>query len=194
MTDRNDLIHLLLEHSVQWGEFILASGAKSDFYCDVRRTALHDHGSEAIAAAVVRELLPEVEAVGGVELGAVPIVGSVITFNRWWSAVPRSLPGFIIRKKTKKYGLGNKIENCPPKGTKVAIIEDVTTTGGSLERAITAAEEAGLKVVQAIIVVDRQEGAEEHLRAGGYTGAFTPIVTRANLCIDEGGPTLVPGG
>ena len=179
---RSNLIHLLLEHSVRWGEFTLKSGAKSNFYVDVRKTALHPGGSLAIAQAVLTSLNPEVEAIGGVELGAVPIIGSVITFALM-APDPLPRPGFVVRKAAKGHGTQSKIENCPPAGTKVAIVEDVTTTGGSLEKAITAAQMAGLDVVQAITVVDRQEGAEEFLRAGGFTGTFTALVTRTNLSI-----------
>lgn len=194
MSDRHELIHLLLEHSVRWGDFTLKSGKKSDLYVDVRQTALHPEGSVAIAEAILHHLDLSVRAVGGVELGAVPIIGSVITGREagvyaWnegqWDGpgddVP--LPGFIVRKAAKGHGTKSKIENCPPAGTKVAIIEDVTTTGGSLEKAITAAQLAGLDVVQAIVVVDREEGAEDFLRAGGFEGAFTAIVTRANLSV-----------
>lgn len=185
MTTRDDLIHVLLERSVRYGDFILKSGKKTDFYVDVRQTALDGKGSELIADAICHALLPEVEAVGGVELGAVPIVGSVITYFRAWSSLSRDLSGFVVRKNPKSHGLGRAIENCPPEGTKVAIIEDVTTTGGSLEVAITAAQVAGLKVVQAIVVVDRQEGAEDFLRAGGFEGEFTTILTRTNLSKPE---------
>lgn len=187
------LIELLRELSVRTGDFTLKSGMKSDLYVDVRKTALHGKGSVLIADAVVKALIPDVEAVGGVELGAVPLVGSVITYWDWWSQDPTPLPGFIIRKAAKGHGTMSKIENCPPEGTKVCIIEDVTTTGGSLEKAIQSALVAGLDVVQVITVVDRQEtftpevggpeyhGAEEFLRAGGYGGVFTALTTRKDL-------------
>ena len=188
------LFHLLIEHSVRWGDFTLSSGKKSDLYVDVRATALHPEGSLEIAKAALWELLPEVEALGGVELGAVPVVGSVITLNQLWirdgsdagRSAPweqgRTLPGFIVRKQAKEHGTKSKIENCPPEGTPVCIIEDVTTTGGSLERAITSAEKAGLKVVQAITVEHIAHGeAVEFLRAGGFQGEFTALATRTNL-------------
>jgi orotate phosphoribosyltransferase len=183
-SSRSQLIHLLLEHSVRWGEFTLKSGAKSNFYVDVRKTALHGIGARVIAKAILERLHPKVVALGGVELGAVPLVGSAIVL--WQSntdADCEPLHGFVVRKAAKEHGTQQKIENCPPPGTQVCILEDVTTSGGSLEKAITAAQQAGLDVVQAITVVDRQEGAEEFLRAGGFIGSFDAIVTKTNLSL-----------
>jgi orotate phosphoribosyltransferase len=180
-TMRN-LTDLLLELSVKTGDFTLKSGRKSDLYVDVRMTALHDEGARVIALAVLDRLLPEVQAVGGVELGAVPIVGSVLAVEHYCDEITeREIPGFVVRKAPKGHGTARRIENCPPAGTKVAIIEDVTTTGGSLLAAIQAAQEAGLEVVQAITVVDRLEGARELLEARGYTGTFTALVSRKDL-------------
>ena len=188
------LIELLRELSVKTGDFTLKSGKKSDLYVDVRQTALHCEGVYHIAVAVQDALDPTVEALGGVELGAVPIVGAVncLGHTRWDGGYRfRDIHGFIVRKAAKEHGTKSKIERCPPKGTKVCIIEDVTTTGGSLEKAIIAAQMAGLDVVQVITVVDRQEtfevegtaykGAEEFLRAGGYRGVFTALTTREDL-------------
>jgi orotate phosphoribosyltransferase len=182
MSAKPRLILLLREHSVLWGDFTLRSGKKSDLYVDVRKTSLHAQGAVTIALAVLQSRLADVAAVGGVELGAVPIVGSVLAIQTE-APFRIGLQGFVVRKTPKEHGTQTKIENCPPAGTKVAIIEDVTTSGLSMMEAITAAEGAGLNVIQAITVVDRQEGAEEFLRASGFVGVFTPLVTRVDLAI-----------
>jgi orotate phosphoribosyltransferase len=179
---------LLREHSVKTGDFTLKSGRKSNFYVDVRQTALHAQGSRVIASSILHALGFDrreagIPAVGGVELGAVPIVGSVIAMAPLTQLGNKTVPlhGFIVRKAPKEHGTQAKIERCPPAGTQVAIIEDVTTTGGSLWAAIQAAQAAGLEVVQAITVVDREEGATEYLAEQGFTGTFTALTTRTEL-------------
>lgn len=176
MVDSN-LVGILRELSVRQGQFTLKSGKTSDLYVDVRKTALNPKGAIAIMKGVAYALRPGVTAIGGVELGAVPIVGTVLGYLSHVSA-------FIVRKAAKEHGTRSKIENCPEPGTKVVIIEDVTTTGGSLVEAMNAARDAGLVVVQAITVVDREEGAAEFIAAAGYTSPeflFTALVTRSDL-------------
>lgn len=176
-----DLIKVLLELSVKWGDFTLKSGKKSDLYVDVRRAVLDPTGARVIANAVLAKLAGSVEAIGGVELGAVPMIGTILALD------PLLRPGFVIRKAAKEHGTKSRIENCPRPGTRVAIIEDVATTAGSLISAIRAAQDDGLDVVQAVVVVDREEGADEAIRAAVTFGdlppgfLFTALVTRTNL-------------
>ena len=102
-------------------------------------------------------------------MGADPIIGAVITLG--------DIPGFIVRKKAKEHGTGQKIEGLIEKGWNVLIVEDVATTGGSAMQAIEAAEAAGAKVVKVISVVDREEGASEALKK--YN--FDPILKKSEL-------------
>ena len=179
MTDLHArLVALLREKSVRFGTFTLASGATSDFYVDVRQTSLNAEGSWLVAKATIERLRPEVEAVGGLTLGADPIACAVAPVA--WSE-GRTVHAFLIRKEAKGHGTGQYVEGTGnlPRGTKVAVVEDTTTTGGSLLRAVRRARDAGLDVVQCLTVVDRQEGAAEALAAEGLV--LEAIVTRADL-------------
>jgi len=156
--------------AVKTGEFTLSSGKKSNLYVDCRKVTLHPKGAKLIGKLVLEKIKAlKVDAVGGLTLGADPIIGAVITLS--------DIPGFIVRKKTKEHGTQQRIEGLLEKGWKVAIVEDVATTGASALQAIEAAEAAGAKVVKVISVVDREEGAAHALKA--YD--FDPILTRSEL-------------
>jgi len=174
----SELIDLLRDKSVQFGTFTLASGKTSDFYVDARQTTLHGRGSLLVGRAVLRSLKDDVVAVGGMTLGADPIATATSVLA---STMGKPLHAFLIRKEAKGHGTGRQVEGMAnlSEGDHVAIVEDTTTTGGSLLRAVEAAEAAGLKVVQCITVVDRQEGARERIEEAGYP--FQALVTRADL-------------
>lgn len=181
MTHTERLIALLREHSVKWGDFTLASGKKSDLYVDVRQTSLHAEGAVLIATIVLSKLLPDVGAVGGLTLGADPIVSCTAMLSHLTGSGP--VHAFIVRKETKGHGMGAKIEGLGnvPAGTRVAILEDTTTTGASLLLAVEAARAAGLVVVQCLTVVDREEGAAEMLATKGLV--LEALVTRSALTL-----------
>lgn len=168
MTDHERLLELLREKSVRRGTFTLASGRVSDLYVDVRATSLHAEGSWRIARLVLARLRPEVLGVGGMTLGADPIACATSAVG-WGEG--RTLHAFLIRKEAKEHGTGQAVEGLAslPPGTSVAVVEDTTTTGGSLLKAIERAKWAGLNVVQVLTVVDREEGAREALAAAGYS-------------------------
>ena len=177
-SEHQELVALLREKSVRVGEFTLASGKTSDFYVDVRQTALHFRGAELIARLMLDRLSDNATGIGGMTLGADPIACSVTALS---NTLGRPIHGFIIRKEPKGHGTGQYLVgegNLPP-GSNVVMVEDTTTTGGSLIKAIHRAEAAGLKVVQCITVVDRQEGAKEALQAAGYT--LEALTNRAEL-------------
>ncbi len=156
--------------AVKFGEFTLSSGKKSDFYVDCRKVTLHPQGAKLIGKIILEKIKGlKIDAVGGMTMGADPIIGAVITLS--------DLPGFIVRKKAKEHGTKQKIEGIIEKGFNVLIVEDVATTGASALEAITAAEEAGAKVVKVISVVDREEGASEALK--NYS--FDPIFKKSDL-------------
>ncbi|MCB9678882.1 MAG: orotate phosphoribosyltransferase [Alphaproteobacteria bacterium] len=160
------LVELLREKSVRRGAFTLASGKQSDLYVDVRQTSLHAEGSVLIGRAILARLRPDVVGVGGMTMGADPLACVASALSHLDG---RGVHAFLIRKEPKGHGVERLVVgmgNFAP-GAKVAIVEDTTTTGGSSIRAVEAARDAGLDVVQLITVVDREEGARERIAAYG---------------------------
>ncbi len=171
--ERNDprrqrLREIIQEKAVLRGEFILASGQKSNIYFDGRKVT-NDAEGVALVGALAEEIAHEAgaEAIGGPAIGAIPIVtaSQIASFTRH-----RPVPGFYVRSEKKTHGTGQLIEgNLPAKsGAPVAVVEDTITTGGSLQKAIEAIEAAGCKVAKVIVMVDRQQGGMENLRSKGY--------------------------
>ncbi|MEZ4460054.1 MAG: orotate phosphoribosyltransferase [bacterium] len=165
------LLTLLLERSVQFGEFTLASGATSNIYIDVRQTALTGDGALAIGYAVLNTIstfAPNATACGGLTLGADPIVTAVsIAANLSGSKID----AIIVRKDAKKHGLQRGIEapSSAGAGGEVVVVDDVITTAGSTLQAVEALREAGFVVSHAVCVVDREAGGAEALAAQGVT-------------------------
>jgi orotate phosphoribosyltransferase len=178
MDERARLIEILKERSVRFGTFTLASGATSDFYVDARQTTLNAEGSWLVGRLVLARLAPEVEGVGGLTMGADPVVTATSVAS--WAA-GRPVHAFLVRKQPKGHGTKRYVEgrSSLPDGARVCIVEDTTTTGGSLLQAVQRARDEGLTVVQTLTVVDRQEGAGERLAAEGLT--LEALVTRADL-------------
>ena len=162
------LIEILKERSVRTGTFTLASGKTSDLYVDARQTTLSPEGATLLGQIILTRIHPDAVGIGGPVTGADPITGAVITHS-WLQGRP--LHGFMVRKEAKGHGAGNQVEGRHglPDGSKVCMIEDTVTTGGSLLKAIHAVEAAGLEVVQVLCVVDRCEGAAERFAEAGYT-------------------------
>lgn len=164
---RGRLASLLLEKSYRAGEVILTSGRKSDYYFDCKQTALLPEGAWLIGNLLF-DLLPQgVVGVGGMTLGADPLVSAVslVSFLRG-----RPMPGFIVRKAPKGHGTNQFLEglaNFNP-GDRVALLEDVVTTGGTLLTVIDRVQEAGLTVAAVLTVLDRREGGSERLRERGF--------------------------
>jgi len=164
---RGRLARLLLEKSYRAGEVTLTSGRKSDYYFDCKQTALHPEGAWLIGNLLF-DLLPEgIVGVGGMTLGADPLVTavSVASFLRG-----RPLPAFIVRKASKGHGTNQFLEglsNFKP-GDKVALLEDVVTTGGTLLTVIDRVQDAGLTVGAVLTVLDRNEGGAEKLAERGF--------------------------
>lgn len=173
------LARLLLEKSYVEGEITLTSGRKSDYYFDCKQTALHPEGAW-LAGKLMLQALAEVEidGVGGMTLGADPLVSAVTVVSYLEG---RPLPGFIVRKSAKGHGTGQFLEglsNFAP-GARVAVLEDVVTTGGSVLKACERIEDAGLKVAAIVTVLDRQEGGTEALKQAGYN--LAALFTRKEL-------------
>jgi orotate phosphoribosyltransferase len=148
------------------GEFTLSSGKKSDHYFEGKRLTLHPEGAYLIGKEVLDRLEGTgIDAVGGLVMGAFPIITAVAVES---FQEGRPIPTFIVREQPKEHGTRRKIEGHLKKGSKVAIVDDVITTGGSVLKAIKAVEEEGCKVEKVIVIVDRNEGGSELLKNEGY--------------------------
>lgn len=152
----------IIDLSISYGDFTLKSGAKSHYYLDLRKTMLDSRGLQAAAHLIAGICFANrVDAVGGVELGAVPIVAGVIAIK---SRLPMDVRGFIIRKQAKEHGTQQLIEGLVEPGNHVIIVEDVITSGGSTITAVKAAKEFGLNVLGVIAVMDRLQGGHNAIQ------------------------------
>src|SRR5262249_7979065 len=159
---RQELLRLLASKSFRLGKFTLSSGATSDYYIDCRTTTLDARGSKLtgqIFLEAIRANKWKAQAIGGLTMGADPIVVSVTVQSG-------ELDGFLVRKAEKDHGTGQRIEGFREKGARVVIVDDVCTTGASTVQAIQAAREFGFQIVGAMCLVERQE-------AGGRTAVQT---------------------
>jgi orotate phosphoribosyltransferase len=162
-THAQQLLTLLSRLSFRLGQFKLSSGGTSDYYIDCRTTTLHAEGGRLTGHAIL-ELLEQhgidADAVGGLTMGADPIVSNVATASAWRALSKPGAPllnGFLVRKAEKAHGTGRRIEGFNSEGARVVIVDDVCTTGASTINAIEAAIEAGMKVVAVVCIVEREE-------------------------------------
>ncbi len=181
MTERERLKEILLEKSYRKGTFTLTSGKTSDFYIDGKQTTLSAEGAY-LCGRLLLELIEgsdrTIEAVGGMTLGADPLVTAVCVVSH---LAEKPIPAFIVRKEAKGHGTANYIEglkNMKP-GCTVALVEDVVTTGGTLIKVIDRVQAQGFTVGLVATVVDRQEGGAEELAKAGYP--LKSIFTREEL-------------
>ena len=162
-THAQQLLSLLARTSFRLGQFKLSSGGVSDYYIDCRTTTLHAEGGRLTGHAIL-ELLEanhiDAEAVGGLTMGADPIVSNVATASAWRAQKTPGSPllhGFLVRKAEKAHGTGRRIEGFCREGARVVIVDDVCTTGTSTINAIQAAQEAGMVVAAVVCIVEREE-------------------------------------
>jgi orotate phosphoribosyltransferase len=167
MYNRDALKDLIRRKALRFGQFTLASGKTSTYYLDCRKVTLDPVGAQLIGEGILEILLRGSfpDAVGGMAIGADPITAAVVTM----SAV-RGTPirGFMVRKEAKGHGTQQFIEGPVEPGDRVAIVEDVITTGGSALKAIERAEAFGLHVTKVIGIIDRLEGGSQAFVDRGY--------------------------
>jgi orotate phosphoribosyltransferase len=185
---RTALLDLLARTSFRLGNFTLSSGAKSDYYIDCRTTTLHAEGARLTGLSIL-DLLREHNlhpvAVGGLTMGADPVVSAVSIASAWHAQQDANAPlihGFLVRKAEKTHGTGRRIEGFLEKDAPVLIVDDVCTTGASTITAIEAAREAGMKVIAAICLVEREEaGGRAALEAACQGAPFLRLYTANNV-------------
>ncbi|HTP30145.1 MAG TPA: orotate phosphoribosyltransferase [Anaeromyxobacteraceae bacterium] len=188
--DRARLLHLLRELSFERRPVVLASGKASNFYIDCKRTALTAEGHTLVGRCLLermRRVSPPVRGAGGLTLGADPLASAVamtsfLEYERWRAAHPQGVEGqpepasapalidaFIVRKVPKGHGTGQWIEGrrTIPDGSRVAVLEDVVTSGGSALMAIERCQAENLVVAACLALVDRGEGGREAIEAVG---------------------------
>ncbi|MFH0763058.1 MAG: orotate phosphoribosyltransferase [Candidatus Omnitrophota bacterium] len=172
------LLALLKKEAYKKGKFVLSSGKTSDYYLDGRAITLTPQGAY-FTASIILEMLKDddIGAVGGPTLGADPIVGAIACLAQI-NNIP--LKAFIVRKAAKGHGTQRQIEGPQLEpGLRVALVDDIATSGKALIEAKKALEAAQVKVCRAIVIVDREEGAAENLRNSGLK--LEPIFSRSDL-------------
>ncbi|HXF11604.1 MAG TPA: orotate phosphoribosyltransferase [Terriglobales bacterium] len=153
ISPRQELLRLLATKSFRLGDFKLSSGGRSDYYIDCRTTTLDARGAQLTGQVFLEEIQLRgwnPEAVGGLTMGADPIVVAV-------AVTSGTLNGFLVRKAEKQHGTGQRVEGFRGKGARVVIVDDVCTTGASTIQAIEAAREFGFEVAGVMCLVEREE-------------------------------------
>jgi orotate phosphoribosyltransferase len=202
--NRTALLDLIATLSFKLGDFTLASGKKSDYYIDCRTTTLHAEGgrlSGLVLYDLIREHVPQAEAVGGLTMGADPLVSNTASASAWALAdhneilelsteldletgsepPPTLIQGFLVRKAEKTHGTGRKIEGFLKKNANVVIVDDVCTTGGSTITAIEVAREAGMHVAGVFCLVDREQGGRANIETACNGVPFISVYTATEV-------------
>lgn len=173
-TSQEALLEILLKKSVMFGDFTLASGAKSDLYVDCRLTTLDAKGAYLVGQVLLpivrqaeKELGIKADGVGGLTMGADP-VALAIAMASHLNEPENPLHAFSVRKEAKKHGRQKLVEGNFKAGDQVVVVDDVITTGGSTLKAIEAIEAEGGKIAFVVVLLDREEGGKANIEAKGY--------------------------
>jgi orotate phosphoribosyltransferase len=177
-TAKQELLEMLAAKSFRLGEFQLSSGGTSDYYIDCRTTTLDARGAQLVGQVFfdeIREQGWEPDAIGGLTMGADPIVVAV-------AVTSGTLNGFLVRKAEKQHGTGQRIEGFREKGAKVVIVDDVCTTGSSTVQAIEVAEQFGFEVIGAMCLVERQDAhGRPNVEKAAAPASFISIFTATEV-------------
>jgi orotate phosphoribosyltransferase len=200
---RAELLKMLAQRSFRLAETRLSAGGSSDYYIDCRTTTLCGQGGRLAGLAIldlIRKMHLHPRAVGGMTLGADPVVCNVTAASAWLAAdAPTAtvLDGFLVRKEKKAHGAGRRIEGFCEPGAPVVIVDDACTTGASLIAAIHAAQEAGMRIVGVACLVEREEAVGRSAVETAAPGAPFLSVFRVQEIRDEyisaGMATAYPG-
>ncbi|MGE3974323.1 MAG: orotate phosphoribosyltransferase [Bdellovibrionales bacterium] len=178
---RKELIQMIIQKSYEKRNVVLASGRISDFYIDMKNTLLDPKGIDLVSRLMLEKLAPlegQLKGVGGPTMGADPLVTSLTMQSLQWK---KPLMGFYIRKEPKAHGTSQWIEGLKnfEKDSRVFILEDVVTSGGSSLKAVEKAQLAGLKVEGIMTCIDREEGGREKIESAGLR--FVTIATKSDI-------------
>jgi len=177
-TSRQELLELLARKSFRLGDFKLSSGSTSDYYIDCRTTTLDARGAQLTGQVFLEEIREqgwEPDAIGGLTMGADPIVVAV-------AVISGTMHGFLVRKAEKEHGTGRRIEGFADKGARVVIVDDVCTTGSSTVQAIEAARAFGFKIVGVMCLVERQEaGGRKNVENAATPAPFIAVFTASDV-------------
>src|SRR5216684_1114160 len=169
---RQELLEMLAHKSFCLGEFQLSSGGTSDYYIDCRATTLDARGAQLVGEVFLDEIREqgwEADAIGGLTMGADPIVVAV-------GVTSGTLHGFLVRKAEKQHGTGQRIEGFREKGARVLIVDDVCTTGSSTVQAIEVAREFGYEIVGVMCLVEREEaGGRANVEKAAALAPFVAV-------------------
>ncbi|MBO1753113.1 orotate phosphoribosyltransferase [Actinotalea sp. BY-33] len=171
-TPREQLRALITELAVVHGRVTLSSGREADYYVDLRRVTLHHRAGPLVGHLLLDRLeevglgTQEVDAVGGLTLGADPVATALMHAA---ASRGQDLDSFVVRKEGKAHGLQRRIEGPDVVGRRVVAVEDTSTTGGSVLTAVEALREAGAEVAGVAVIVDRGTGARERIEAEGLS-------------------------
>ena len=170
MAARGELIENVKTQAVVRGKVTLASGKEADYYVDLRRVTL-DGAAAPLVGEVMTELVADwdFDAVGGLTLGADPVAVAMLHHAAHSGG---RLDAFVVRKESKAHGLQRRIEGTEVAGRRCLVVEDTSTTGGSVMTAVDAVREAGGEVVGVAVIVDRSTGAKEKIEAEGVPYRF----------------------
>ncbi|MCA8995858.1 MAG: orotate phosphoribosyltransferase [Planctomycetaceae bacterium] len=165
MYDRSALIQLFRDRALKFGDFTLASGKKAKYYLDGKQITLHARGLQLVSEGLLQLIdTNAVQAVGGMSIGADPIAAGVLCAA---ASQGTDLLGFLVRKESKGHGTNKYVEGPIDAGMKVAIVEDVVTTGGSSLLAVERLRDFGCEVVQVLAIIDRMEGGRANFEKEG---------------------------
>lgn len=173
--DDQQLIERICESALLRGEFTLRSGRKSKYYLDKYLFETQPDILAELGRRLADRVDDSVDRLAGAELGGVPLVTA--------AAMASGKPSVLIRNRKKDYGTAKQIEGALKPGDRVALLEDIATTGGQVLEAAGDLQAAGAIVVKIIAVVDRQEGARENIEAAGFT--FEALLTKRDLGVEE---------
>ncbi len=171
-TPREQLLELVKELAVVHGKVTLSSGKEADYYIDLRRITLHHRAAPLVGHVLLDHLeevglgTADVDAAGGLTLGADPIADALLHAA---ASRGQDLDAFVVRKAAKAHGMQRQVEGPDIAGRRVVVVEDTSTTGGSLLQAIDAVEAAGAQIMGVATLVDRDTGAKEKIAERGYS-------------------------